>query len=155
MDSKWSTFLEMLICYNIGNFYPNKYSFGGQDDGSIGIWIHSPTTSSDFIKWIKTNWDRIKNISGLETPPHFRNTYKEKAFIPTYESLDDVIKIIKLKRAKRESAKQIAFEIDKKEVNEQEKRINKIYHRIKKQLGKLQEEIKERQKIESSLFSNS
>lgn len=151
LDEKWTSLVEMLICYNVGNFFPDKYAFAAQMDGSIDIKITHLTTPSDFIKWVKDNWKRFERMSRLSLPVHLKTAYDKKSDLPTYENLENIIKIIKDKKLKKK-ARVIAKEIDKAELIGQEEKINKAYHKIKKQLTKLEKETKKIKEQEISLF---
>ena len=151
LNESWNNFLEMLICYDYRNFFPNKYSFAAQNDGSIHIKINHVITPSDFINWVKDNWNRFENLSKISLPTHLLTAFDKKPNLPTYDNLKNIIKIIKLKKLKRK-AKDIGLEVDKADLPGQEIKINKAYHKIKKQLTKLEKETKNLREKENSIF---
>jgi len=151
LSPQWFSFLYMLVCYDKDNSFPDKYSFiPTEKDGVFHIVINEITSPNDLINWIKDNWKHFKDIAGSSIPSPIREVYKKKSDLPTYESLDRIIKIIKLKQAK-EKSKDIASKIDKTERTD-EFRVDKMYHIIRKQLQKLEKEAKEKQKLELSIF---
>ena len=159
LNSNWVLFLKCFIVCEELQFYPSAYSYSADDYGNIIIKLSRDTfragsiendssrkgfqkgsTQTEFINWIKDNWKLLEMASRLSQPNHIQLTHKKFSYIPEYENLGNIIKIIDGK-AKGKSAKDIAKKIDKRELaSGQEEKINKAYSRIKNQLKILEKD---------------
>lgn len=137
LDDGWRSFVEGLICENDIQFFPSNYGVG-EINGHVCIYISSVTTKNDFIDWVNSNWRMI--IATYRTPIDFTPHRKKKKNLPDYDNLSRAIEIINLKDKNNLTFSDILKRMFSKEYMVDERKVENIYYRVKKEIAEFQKE---------------